>query len=141
MHSLLYCRVLHHFLTITDNYLGVYQFTQTLLPKFAQGGTVLFVMSGTEDPEQPAALKNGFRGGRYISAQACARGEFLQGGSKSVGYDAYATSKQCELAYCLELAQMEPQIRSLAVEPGFNPGTALYRKSSWGRRLLLKLLN
>jgi NAD(P)-dependent dehydrogenase (short-subunit alcohol dehydrogenase family) len=38
-----------------------------------------------------------FRGGRYISAEASARGEWESGRSKMPGADAYATSKQCTL--------------------------------------------
>ena len=67
----------------------------------------------------------GFRGSRYISAEASARGEWEPGGSKMPGADAYATSKQCNLATALEFAREIPRLRFNAVEPGFNPATGL----------------
>jgi NAD(P)-dependent dehydrogenase (short-subunit alcohol dehydrogenase family) len=80
----------------------------------------------------------GFRGGRYVSAEASARGEWAPGGSKLPGGDAYATSKQCNLATVLVLARELPRLRVNAVEPGFNPATDLGRDSSIFLRLLAK---
>lgn len=65
----------------------------------------------------------GFRGGRYISAEASSRGDWAPGGSSKPGLDAYATSKQCELATALVFARETPRLRFNAVEPGFNPST------------------
>jgi NAD(P)-dependent dehydrogenase (short-subunit alcohol dehydrogenase family) len=72
----------------------------------------------------------GFRGGRYISAEASARGEWLAGGSKLRGGDAYATAKQCLLVAALELARENPQLRINALEPGFAPATSLGRDAN-----------
>jgi hypothetical protein len=82
----------------------------------------------------------GFRGGRYISAEASARGEWEPGGAKNIGYDAYATSKQCELAAALEFARDTPRIHFNAVEPGFAPGTALGRDANAFLRFVAKYL-
>jgi hypothetical protein len=53
---------------------------------------VVFVASGVEDPERKPAKMAGFRGGRYISAEASVRGEREPGGSKMAGADAYTQS-------------------------------------------------
>jgi NAD(P)-dependent dehydrogenase (short-subunit alcohol dehydrogenase family) len=80
----------------------------------------------------------GFRGGRYISAEASARGEWSPGGSKLPGGDAYATAKQCNLATVLAFAREMPRLRFNAVEPGFSPGTDLGRDSNVVLRLVMK---
>lgn len=46
------------------------------------GGNVVFVASGVEDPARKPATMAGFRGGRYISPEASARGKWETGGSK-----------------------------------------------------------
>ena len=80
----------------------------------------------------------GFRGARYISAEASARGEWEPVGSKMPGADAYATSKQCTLAAALEFARETPRLRFNAVEPGFSPATGLGRDANAFLRCLLK---
>ncbi|WP_204048558.1 hypothetical protein [Microbispora siamensis] len=85
----------------------------------------MFICSGVENPERKPAVVAGFRGGRYISAEAGLRGEWRPGGSSKAGFDAYATSKQCNLATVLAFARETPRLRFNAVEPGFNPGTGL----------------
>jgi hypothetical protein len=82
----------------------------------------------------------GFRGGRYISAEASARGEWKPGGSALPGGDAYATSKQCDLATAIEFARENPRLHVNAVEPGFNPGTALGRDANVFLRAIVKAL-
>jgi hypothetical protein len=54
------------------------------------------------------------------------------------GSDAYATSRQCNLATVLEFARENPRLRFNAVEPGFNPGTGLGRDAIVFLRFLLK---
>lgn len=116
-----------HDLTFATNHLGPFAFTEALIPHLADGTNVVFVCSAVEDPaRQPAGLA-GFRGARYESAEASARGEWAPGGSKVAGFDAYATSKQCNLATVLAFARETPRLRFNAVEPGVNPGTGLSR--------------
>jgi NAD(P)-dependent dehydrogenase (short-subunit alcohol dehydrogenase family) len=104
--------------------------TEALLSHLPDGANIVFVASGVEDPERKPAKAAGFRGGRYLSAEASARGKWAPGGAKQVGYDAYATSKQCTLAAALELACENQRLHINAVEPGFNPGTALGRDAN-----------
>ena len=125
-------------MTFATNHLGPFALTEALAPHLPDGAQVVFVCSGVEDPERRFAVMAGFRGGRYISAEASARGEWAPGGSKLPGRDAYATSKQCNLATVLAFAREMPRLRFNAVEPGFNPGTDLGRDSNAVLRLLGK---
>jgi NAD(P)-dependent dehydrogenase (short-subunit alcohol dehydrogenase family) len=85
-------------LAFATNHLGPFAFTEALIRRLPDGTNVVFVCSGVEDPERKPARAAGFRGGRYISAQASADGQWQPGGSPKPGFGAYATSKQCELA-------------------------------------------
>ena len=85
-------------MAFATNHLGPFALTEALAPHLPDGANVVFVCSAAEDPERQLAKAAGFRGGRYISAEASARGEWKPGGSKMPGADASATSKQCNLA-------------------------------------------
>ena len=86
-------------MTFATNHLGPFALTEALVPHLPDGANVVFVASAVEDPERKPAKAVGFRGARYISAEASARGEWKPGGSKMPGADAYATSKQCNLRH------------------------------------------
>jgi NAD(P)-dependent dehydrogenase (short-subunit alcohol dehydrogenase family) len=125
-------------MTFATDHLGPFALTEALVPELADGARVVFVCSGVEDPERRFAVLAGFRGGRYLSAESSARGEWAPGGSKLPGADAYATSKQCNLATVLAFAREMPRLRFNAVEPGFNPGTDLGRDSNVALRLAMR---
>jgi len=125
-------------LAFATNQLGPFAFTEALIPHLPNGANVVFVCSGVEDPERKPAVAAGFRGARYISGEASARGEWRPGGSSNPGFDAYATSKQCNLATVLAFARETPRLRFNAVEPGFNPSTGLGRDANVVFRLLGK---
>ena len=127
-------------MTFATNHLGPFALTEALIPHLPDGANIVFVASGVEDPERKPAKMTGFRGGRYISAEASARGEWEPGGSKAPGADAYATSKRCTLASALELAREVPRVHFNAVEPGFNPATGLGREANAFVRFLLKYI-
>ncbi len=116
-------------MSYATNALGPFLLTKELLPHLADGTTITFVVSAVEDPERPSAKMAGFRGGRYISAEASARAEWKAGGAKRTGYNAYATSKQVALVNALELAEENPRLYVNAVEPGFSPTTGLGREA------------
>jgi NAD(P)-dependent dehydrogenase (short-subunit alcohol dehydrogenase family) len=118
------------------NHVGPFVLTEALIPHLPDGANVVFVASGVEDPERTPARMAGFRGARYISAEASARGEWTPGGSKMPGADAYATSKQCTLATALAFARENPRLRVNAVEPGFIPATGLGRDANAFLRFL-----
>lgn len=113
--------------SFATNHLGPFALTEALADHLRDGTTVVFVVSAVEDPNRGPAKLAGFRGGRYVSAEASARGEWAPGGAKNVGMDAYATSKQAALASAMELAREQPRLRINAVEPGFSPSTGLGR--------------
>jgi NAD(P)-dependent dehydrogenase (short-subunit alcohol dehydrogenase family) len=120
------------------NHIGPFLLTEALIPHLPDGANVVFVASGVEDPERKPAKMAGFRGGRYICAEASARGEWEAGGSRMPGADAYATSKQCTLATALAFARETPRLRFNAVEPGFSPATGLGRDANVFLRFLAK---
>jgi NAD(P)-dependent dehydrogenase (short-subunit alcohol dehydrogenase family) len=120
------------------NHLGPFALTEALVPHLPDGANVVFVCSGVEDPSRRPAVVAGFRGGRYLSAEASARGEWRPGGSALPGGDAYATSKQCNLATVLAFAHDTPRLRFNAVEPGFSPATGLSRDANVVLRFLAK---
>jgi NAD(P)-dependent dehydrogenase (short-subunit alcohol dehydrogenase family) len=112
-------------LSFLTNHLGPFALTEALAPGLPDGAKVVFVVSAVEDPERKLAVAAGFRGGRYISAEASARGEWIPGGARKPGFDAYASSKQAILAAAMALARETPRLRFNAVEPGVNPTTGL----------------
>ena len=114
-------------LVFATNHLGPFLFTETFIPHLGDGTNILFVVSAVEDPERKPAKMLGMRGGRYISTEASARGEWKADGCKIPGADAYATSKQCNLATALAFARERPGLQINAVEPGITPGTGLGR--------------
>jgi NAD(P)-dependent dehydrogenase (short-subunit alcohol dehydrogenase family) len=125
-------------MTFATNHLGPFALTEALAPHLPDGTNVVFVVSAVEDPERKPAKAAGFRGGRYISAEASARGEWLAGGSSQPGFDAYATSKQALLAAAMAFARETPRLRFNAVEPGLTPATGLGgRDSGPGVRFLV----
>jgi NAD(P)-dependent dehydrogenase (short-subunit alcohol dehydrogenase family) len=112
-------------MAFATNHLGPFALTEALAPNLPNGANVVFVVSAVEDPERKLAVAAGFRGGRYISAEASARGEWKPGGAKRSGFDAYATSKQAILAAAMAFARETPRLHFNAVEPGLNPTTGL----------------
>jgi NAD(P)-dependent dehydrogenase (short-subunit alcohol dehydrogenase family) len=124
-------------MTFATNHLGPFALTEALVPHLPDGANVVFVASGVEDPERKLARAVGFRGGRYISAAASARGEWKPGGATQPGFDAYATSKQANLATAMAFARETPRLRFNALEPGFTPNTGLARGTNVLVRFLL----
>lgn len=112
-------------MTFATNHLGPFALTEALAPHFSDKTNVVFVVSAVEDPERKAAVAVGFRGGRFISVEASARGHWKPGGSEKPGFDAYATSKQAILAAMMAFARETPRLCFSAVEPGLNVTTGL----------------
>jgi len=75
-------------MSYATNHLGPFVLTEALMPYLHDGANVVFVVSAAEDPERKPAVHAGFRGGRYVSAEASARGEWKPGGSNKPGFDA-----------------------------------------------------
>ena len=113
-------------MTFATNHLGPFALTEALVPHLEDGANVVFVGSATEDPERGPAKRAGFRGGRYISTEASARGEWKPGGSARPAMDAYATSKQCNIVTAMVLARENPLLHVNAIEPGIMFNTGLH---------------
>ena len=127
-------------MTFATNHLGPFALTEALVPHLADGTNVVFIASAVENPERKPAKAVGFRGSRYISAAASARGEWKPGGSKLAGADAYATSKQAILAATLAFARETLRLHFNAVEPGVTPATGLARDGGAFVRVLSKYI-
>lgn len=112
-------------MTYATNHLGAFALTEELVPYLSDNTNVAFIVSAIEDPERKPAKVMGMKGGRYISAEASAKGEWKEGGSKMAGIDAYATSKQALLASTLAFSRETPRLRFIAIEPGITRGTNL----------------
>ncbi len=127
-------------MTFATNHLGPFALTEALIPHLEDGANVLFIGSATEDPERGPAKRAGFRGGRYISAEASMRGEWKPGGSTRPGIDAYATSKQCNIATAMVLARENPRLHVNAIEPGIMFNTGLHSNMNILFRILATCL-
>jgi NAD(P)-dependent dehydrogenase (short-subunit alcohol dehydrogenase family) len=114
-------------MSFVTNHVGPFVLTEALMPHLADGTNILFVTSAVEDPGRKLAVRFGFRGARYISAEASARGEWKPGGSVRPGFDSYATTKQGALVTAREFARENPRLRINAIEPGLMPMTSLGR--------------
>jgi NAD(P)-dependent dehydrogenase (short-subunit alcohol dehydrogenase family) len=80
-------------MTFATNHIGPLALTEALVPHLPDSANVVFVVSAVEDPERKPAVAVGFRGGRYISAESSAHGNWKPEGSSNPGFDSYATSK------------------------------------------------
>lgn len=117
-----------HETTFGVNHLAHYLLTRLLLSDIATGGGIVFVSSGTHDPNQ----KSGLPEPRYRSAGAVAA-DFELGAD--AGRRRYTTSKLCNIYCAYEFARRlsessDPRLRSIRVnafDPGLMPGTGLAR--------------
>lgn len=123
--------------TLAVNHLAATALTLGLLPRLT-GGRVLFVGSGTHNPENRFATLFGFRGARFTSIEALARGDSDATNDRQRGLDRYATSKFLNMVTATELARRVPAARTafFTLDPGLMPGTGLARTAPAPVRLL-----
>ncbi len=123
--------------TIAVNHLAAFALTEGLLPALASGGRVLFIGSGTHDPGHRQAAFFGFRGARFTTVAALARGDTAAATPLQAGRDRYATSKFLVTITPREWARRVPPQRTafFCLDPGMMPGTGLAR----GQPLALRL--
>lgn len=117
--------------TFAVNHLAHLMLIQGLMKHLAPRAIVGWTASGTHDPCELMARLSGFRGARYTSAQALAKGEHDAGTSDAQACrDAYATSKLCNIVTAQAFAQTwaETGWRFFAFDPGMMPGTGLARE-------------
>jgi NAD(P)-dependent dehydrogenase (short-subunit alcohol dehydrogenase family) len=123
--------------TIAVNHLAATALTVGLLPHLA-GGRVLFIGSGTHNPDNRTATVFGFRGARFTSVPALARGESDATSDRQRGLDRYATSKLLNTVTAMELARRIPAARTafFTLDPGLMAGTGLARTAPAPVRVL-----
>lgn len=123
--------------TLAVNHLAAIELTVGLLPHLV-GGRVLFIGSGTHNPENRLATLFGFRGARFTSLEALARGDADAASDRQRGFDRYATSKFLNMVSGVELARRIPPERTtfFTLDPGLMPGTGLARTAPAPVRLL-----
>ena len=116
--------------TIAVNHLAALELTIRLLP-FLDGGRVLFIGSGTHNPDNRTATRFGFRGARFTSVAALARGDTDASSDRQSGMDRYATSKFLNTVTAIELARRIPRERTVffTLDPGLMAGTGLARSA------------
>jgi len=119
--------------TLAVNHLGPLQLTLDLL-SLLKGGRVLGIGSGTHNPEHRMAKLAGFRGGRFTSIEALARGDVDASTDWQRGMDRYATSKLLSMVTAMELGRRHPNVAFATLDPGMMPGTGLMRTSPWYMR-------
>ena len=117
-------------MTYATNHLGPFVFTEALMTHLPDGANVVFVGSAVEDVERQPAKRVGFRGSRFISVEASVRGEWKPEHSKLPGADAYATSKQGNMATMMVFAKETPRLHFNLVEPGVTMQTNLGRRNA-----------
>jgi NAD(P)-dependent dehydrogenase (short-subunit alcohol dehydrogenase family) len=123
--------------TIAVNHLAAFQLTVGLLPHL-KGGRVLFIGSGTHNPENKTPRRFGFRGAKFTSIAQLAKGESDATNDRQRGLDRYATSKFLNTATGIELARrFQPTEHVFSVlDPGMMAGTGLARSAPAPVRLL-----
>jgi NAD(P)-dependent dehydrogenase (short-subunit alcohol dehydrogenase family) len=112
--------------TFAVNHLAHYLLLRLLLPKLAVGATVVITTSDTHDPKViPVGAP------RELDPEVLARPTAAVAGRLGAGFRAYAASKLCNLVTARSLAALpdaaDRQLRVIAYNPGFTPGTGLDR--------------
>jgi NAD(P)-dependent dehydrogenase (short-subunit alcohol dehydrogenase family) len=115
-------------MTFAVNHLGHYLLTRRLLERLPTNGRIVFVASGTHDPDEHSGMPEP----RFVTADDVAN-DFEVGGV--AGRRRYSTSKLCNVLCTYELARQlarsgDPRLQSLRVnafDPGLMPGTGLAR--------------
>jgi NAD(P)-dependent dehydrogenase (short-subunit alcohol dehydrogenase family) len=112
--------------TFAVNHLAHYLLLRLLRPRLASNATVVITTSDTHDPKT-----NAFGAPRDLDPGALAR---PRPGGFTAGFRAYAASKLCSILTARALAAADPDLRVIAYNPGFTPGTGLQREwPLWGR--------
>ena len=128
--------------TFAVNHLAHYLLLRLLLPRLAQGGTILLTSSGTHDPAENTIIP----APRHAAAALLAHPEEdpdLDRSARRAGGRAYSSSKLCNILTARALLGQpfvaERAITVVAYDPGATPGTGLVRSAPWPVRLAWRL--
>lgn len=128
--------------TFAVNHLAHYLLLRLLLPRLAEGGTILLTSSGTHDPAEKTIIP----APRHATAEKLAypdRDPDLDKRPRDAGGRAYASSKLCNVLTARALLGQpvvaERNVAVVAYDPGATPGTGLVRSAAWPVRLAWRL--
>jgi NAD(P)-dependent dehydrogenase (short-subunit alcohol dehydrogenase family) len=121
--------------TFAVNHLAPTWLAMGLLP-WLRNGRVIGVGSGTHNPNNRGATMFGFRGGRFTSVEALARGASDATSDRQRGLDRYATSKLAIMTAAMALDRRVPETRFVTFDPGLMPGTGLARTGTMLERFV-----
>lgn len=115
-------------MTFAVNHLNALRLTIGLMPCL-QESRVLFIGSGTHNPDNLTARIFGFRGALFESIVKCADGLGTSDDPKQSGLDRYATSKFLNAVCTVELSRRVDENRAAfyCLDPGLMAGTGLAR--------------
>jgi NAD(P)-dependent dehydrogenase (short-subunit alcohol dehydrogenase family) len=123
--------------TIAVNHLAAFLLTAGLAP-FLKGGRVLFIGSGTHNPNYPLGKIFGFRGAQYTTMNDLIEGNSNAKTTKQMNLDRYSTSKLLNTITAVELSRRFKEFSSYVLDPGLMPGTGLARYQNGTMRFLWK---
>ncbi len=123
--------------TIAVNHLAAFMLTIGLMPYLTRG-RVLFIGSGTHNPNHPHAKMFGFRGAQYTSIHDSIHGKSNAKTQKQMNLDRYSTSKLLNTVTAVELSRRFKEFSSYVLDPGLMPGTGLARNQNITMQFLWK---
>ena len=112
--------------TIAVNHLAAFMLTTGLMTHLT-GGRVLFIGSGTHNPNYPFGKIYGFRGAQYTTIEDLVEGKSNAKTTKQMNLDRYSTSKLLNTITAVELSRRFKAFSSYVLDPGLMPGTGLAR--------------
>jgi len=115
--------------TIAVNHLAAFLLTIGL-EKHLKNGRVLFIGSGTHNPNHSVARMFGFRGAQYTSIKELSEGLGNTSDIVQLNLDRYATSKLLNTITAVELSRRYNTFSSFVLDPGLMPGTGLARNQN-----------
>ena len=120
--------------TFQVNHLAHFLLVSLLRDSLAPSARVIFVSSGTHDPDKPT----GMPAPRYTNGEALAHpSPDAEGASSLEGRRRYTTAKLCNLLCAYELARrLDRGATATAFDPGLMPGTGLARDYGRVQRLV-----
>ena len=130
-------------MTFGVNHLGHFLLVHLLLKHMTEQGKIIFVSSGTHDPD----LVTGMPAPIYVNAQALAYPDSDSAGKSEayIGRRRYSTSKLCNIYCAYEFAdrikrETGKNITVNAFDPGLMPGTGLARQFNPAALLVWKYI-
>lgn len=123
--------------TIAVNHLAAFMLTIGLMPHLRRG-RVLFIGSGTHNPNYLLGKMFGFRGAQYAEMEDLVKGKSNAKTTKQMNLDRYSTSKLLNTITAVELSRRFKEFSSYVLDPGLMPATGLARYQNSTMQFLWK---